>query len=112
LDVGDLALAVPAFLAVGDHRLHSAPSLVTIGVCSADAGEQTVIRAQESAQGCGDQLGLAVLWLACGAPNCLGELGVADGAGAGGDDGGFEPDGIPGRGPGNDHLQATFGVAA
>ena len=23
------------------------------------------------------QLGLAVLWLACGAPDCLGELGVA-----------------------------------
>ena len=27
-------------------------------------------------------------------------------------DGGFEPDGIPGGGPGNDHLQAVFGVAA
>jgi hypothetical protein len=64
----------------------SGSSLVTIGVCSADAGEQTVIRAQESAQGCGGQLGLAVLWLACGAPDCLGELGVADGVGAGGVD--------------------------
>lgn len=57
-----------------------------LGWWAISAGEDTVIRAQESAQGCGGQLGLAVLWLACGSPDCLGELGVTEGVGAGGVD--------------------------